>query len=118
MSKELIEQLATDLNFYFIDSSVTIHMDGFDWGTTTEPHYIVTELELEAFAKAYAQTQGQSIPDGWKLVPIKPTSEMIEAAFSVYDVLDSEEGMVRQNLRNDYKTMLKAAPIESGVKNG
>jgi hypothetical protein len=53
MSKELIEQLAEQLNFHFIDSSVTIHMDGFDWGTTTEPHYIVTELELLEICKAY-----------------------------------------------------------------
>jgi hypothetical protein len=53
MSKELIEQLAEKLNFHFVDSSVTIELDGLDWGTTTEPHYIVTELELEEICKAY-----------------------------------------------------------------
>jgi hypothetical protein len=34
--------------------------------------------------QAYAQTQGQSIPDGYALVPIEPTEEMAEAGWKGY----------------------------------
>ena len=56
-----IENLAEKCDLYAVDEGVTIELDGFDWGTTTAPHYIVSNEDLEAFAKAYAQQQSEPV---------------------------------------------------------
>lgn len=45
------------------------------------------------------------IPEGWKLVPIEPTEEMVEAA------IDRADGV-----RNGYRAMLAAAPEYKELK--
>lgn len=46
------------------------------------------------------------VPDGWRLVPVEPTKEMIEAAFMSEDVAFDSRSIVI----TDYRAMLAAAP--------
>jgi hypothetical protein len=107
MSKELIEQLAKEHGAIFTD-----------WQNAREPEiaFYGGTTQLEAFAKAYAQTQGQSIPDGWKLVPIEPTPEMIEAGNKAAHEGGCDLWQLKREVMNAWPAMLNAAPIESGVK--
>jgi hypothetical protein len=101
MSKELIEQLA---NKY----GTKIRKFG-------QRHYTYefNVDNLEAFAKAYAQTQGKSIPDGYALVPIEPTDAMIDTAETI---LCADEYSQTRAIAEAIKAAINAAPIESGVK--
>jgi hypothetical protein len=47
-----------------------------------------------------------SVPDGWKLVPIEPTPEMIDAACCGWVIRDRE---MRKRLKI-YRAMIAAAP--------
>lgn len=62
---------------------------------------------LLAFARDVwaAALAAQSAPPGWKLVPVEPTKEMVEAAFDAlpYSALEG-------NIRRYYRAMLAAAP--------
>jgi hypothetical protein len=66
-------------------------------------------------------------PDGWKLVPVEPTDEMLDATFiSQYgyinttfkELADKHSGGIVEQIRNylsgDYKAMLSAAPEYEG----
>lgn len=51
-----------------------------------------------------------SIPAGWKLVPIKPTEDMLDAALGVYESRDGEDEEFFAEFRRTYSAMVKAAP--------
>lgn len=52
-----------------------------------------------------------NVPDGWKLVPIKPTLEMLEATISTYpDWCDANVGTIKRLSCSIYFDMLSAAP--------
>lgn len=48
--------------------------------------------------------------DGWKLVPVKPTVDMVDAALEVHEPLEGEEINFRNEFRRTYRAMLSAAP--------
>ena len=55
------------------------------------------------------------IPDGYKLVPLEATDEMIDAAMSRYKHQSDSQAyafkeMHRLNFRYDYKAMIAASP--------
>ena len=52
------------------------------------------------------------VPDGWKLVPIKPTPEMVEAYFAGKMEAQSyiHQMRAREQVSRDYNSMLAAAP--------
>ncbi|EAN9058194.1 hypothetical protein EQW65_19120 [Salmonella enterica] len=50
------------------------------------------------------------IPDGYALVPVEPTDEMIEAAMNCEDVLFNSDESFCVQFGNIYKAMLAAAP--------
>ena len=52
------------------------------------------------------------IPDGWKLVPVKPTPEMVEAYFAGKMEAQSyiHQMRARERVSIDYNSMLAAAP--------
>jgi hypothetical protein len=56
-------------------------------------------------ASLYAQGRTQSAPEGWKLVPIEPTSQMVSAAGTHIENPNPYMG-----IRNSYQAMLSAAP--------
>lgn len=67
---------------------------------------------------AYDEPQGPAIeppeaPAGWKLVPVEPTPEMIEAALISWDTapdIDGSGEAVEMNLTREYRAMLEVAP--------
>jgi hypothetical protein len=110
MSKELIEQLAKEHGIGICPPAVPMGQ-----GLVVKPMTLAQLIAFaEAFAKAYAQTQGQSIPPTHKLVPIEPTHEMREQGWQAYR--DSNHPAPYNMLADAYRAMLNAAPIESGVK--
>jgi hypothetical protein len=62
---------------------------------------------ITAIEPALAQP---AVPEGWKLVPIEPTDEMLDAAQSRVD------DMYRVDAMNSYEAMIKAAPAHGITK--
>lgn len=61
------------------------------------------KIALEALAAHEAEAK--AAPAGWKLVPVEPTTEMINAAFDALEAYPLEG-----NVRRHYRAMLAAAP--------
>lgn len=53
--------------------------------------------------------------EGWQLVPVEPTEEMVTAAMSMGDVEFYGDKAVREVVRKDYRAMLAAAPSLGAV---
>jgi len=69
------------------------------------------DLIRAALATRPAQTEQQpvAVPEGWKLVPVQPTAEMLAAVTtSTFEPLRQE---AMKMAREDYQAMLYAAPI-------
>ena len=64
--------------------------------------------EAAVLAKLAQQADRQRVPDGWKLVPVEPTWEMLEAALDC---------AAKPSFREAYAAMLAAAP-EAPAQNG
>ncbi len=66
---------------------------------------------LDRAATALRLSAGGGVPDGWKLVPIEPTSEMIGSGGLASFKSDMATGLnVREGLISTYKAMLAASP--------
>ena len=61
-------------------------------------------------------TSAPSIPEGWQLVPIEPTSEMLEAAYKSHWTIQVADDAYEFNAENPYKAMLAAAPKPEETK--
>jgi hypothetical protein len=57
---------------------------------------------------ATASAEPVAIPDGWKLVPVKPTNEMVSAVRDIAGAQAAAYGLAA------WDTMLKAAPVSGG----
>ncbi|EEM8546729.1 hypothetical protein GI062_24825, partial [Salmonella enterica] len=70
----------------------------------------------KATARICAELAGSStvIPDGYALVPVEPTDEMIEAAMNCEDVLFNSDESFCVQFGNIYEAMLAAAPQPEG----
>lgn len=69
--------------------------------------YIYTESEWRAFQAALQWAASQQAAEGWKLVPVEPTREMILAALES----DRVDWIGHYNLPNSiYAAMIAAAP--------
>ena len=74
----------------------------------------VMDYGRACYAAALSQTAG--VPDGWKLVPVEPTDEMIDAAWECDSATDYVGEHKRIHSAADaYRAMLAAAPDASGV---
>lgn len=80
----------------------------------------IAERMIEAIRKLAAaeesdnepppQSQMMGIPAGWKLVPVKPTEDMLDAALGVHESRDGEDEEFFAEFRRTYRAMIKAAP--------
>ena len=62
-------------------------------------------------ARAQLQTASVAVPDGWKLVPVEPTDEMVRAGINTPCVDSGNDADDQpQDYRNVYSAMLAAAP--------
>lgn len=59
----------------------------------------------------YCSPQREQVPEGWQLVPIEPTVEMIEAGFKLGNTCH-DQWFCPTNVRVSYRAMLAAAPKE------
>ncbi|EFR7787811.1 hypothetical protein H1Z83_002536, partial [Salmonella enterica] len=66
-------------------------------------------VKLERLQEALAGN-ASIIPDGYALVPVEPTDEMIEAAMNCEDVLFNSDESFCVQFGNIYEAMLAAAP--------
>lgn len=79
---------------------------------TSMEQYLALSLKAERAAKQKADGNSPVIPDGWKLVPIDPTKDMLRAGQSVVGFW--------LNTVHCYSKMLAAAPAapQQEVNNG
>lgn len=86
------------------------------FGTVTEVSELYTAkngyILLVQDAEPNFDVNGNSpvIPDGYALVPVEPTDEMIEAAMNCEDVLFNSDESFCVQFGNIYEAMLAAAP--------
>ncbi|EFU0362969.1 hypothetical protein HU847_004669 [Salmonella enterica] len=62
----------------------------------------------------YEAPPAPAIPDGYALVPVEPTDEMIAAAMNCEDVLFNSDESFCVQFGNIYEAMLAAAPQQEG----
>lgn len=90
-------------------------------------------LEVGYSRAAWQRTQAAGVPDGWRLVPVEPTAEMIEALAASFWPADWEAGKRLQRLRGTkvvfpkteiemavgkYERVLAAAPAQPAAQAG
>ena len=54
--------------------------------------------------------QNVEVPEGWKLVPERPTKAMVDAAYDAHDKFEQSEEGGWCGLRSAYRAMIAAAP--------
>ena len=94
------------------------HPEDFDQRIKAPSKY--NNYEVQAAWDAWQERAAQpepSVPDGWKLVPIEPTEEMVNAARNAPIPavhLDSISAMADIRNKVCYRAMLTAAPKMEG----
>ena len=93
------------------DPRFSLHTRFSNWSQEDINEYEITEIPL------YAAPPAPVVPDGYALVPVEPTAEMIEATFAGEMELQSVQHQIRNRERRAqyYRAMLAAAP-QQGVK--
>ncbi|EAQ6098207.1 TPA: hypothetical protein OQ584_005188, partial [Salmonella enterica] len=83
-----------------------IFADGYNAAMLKVNKNASTELPNDA----NLSTNSPVIPDGYALVPVEPTDEMIAAAMNCEDVLFNSDESFCVQFGNIYEAMLAAAP--------
>ncbi|EGI3314128.1 hypothetical protein IGD40_004202 [Salmonella enterica] len=68
------------------------------------------DTDTAVYEPVYAAPPAPVTPDGYALVPVEPTDEMIEAAMNCEDVLFNSDESFCVQFGNIYEAMLAAAP--------
>ncbi|ELP5684143.1 hypothetical protein QTT33_003131 [Salmonella enterica] len=68
------------------------------------------DTDTDVYEPVYAAPPAPVVPDGYALVPVEPTDEMIAAAMSCEDVLFNSDESFCVQFGNIYESMLAAAP--------
>ena len=93
------------------DGTCGVCIEDADYGAYVEyADYAALEAELAKLKGELARLR--AVPDGWKLVPVEPTSEMLDrypfnVSVQLSDAMDTDD------LRVVYQAMLRAAPTPS-----
>ncbi|EIF2425742.1 TPA: DUF550 domain-containing protein [Salmonella enterica] len=107
------EQVADLYEMQFDDGrTCAFHTDGAkaaQWLLACDGNKVQEYVRIERYQEAVI---GNSpvIPDGYALVPVEPTDEMIEAAMNCEDVLFNSDESFCVQFGNIYEAMLAAAP--------
>ncbi|EBV0861632.1 hypothetical protein DNU44_16085, partial [Salmonella enterica subsp. enterica serovar Typhimurium] len=70
------------------------------------------DTDTDVYEPVYAAPPAPVVPDGYALVPVEPTDEMIAAAMNCEDVLFNSDESFCVQFGNIYEAMLAAAPQE------
>ncbi len=92
MAKDIAFKLGAELN----NEEAEIFADGYN-------------AAMQSFGNS-EQLNSPVTPDGYALVPVEPTDEMIEAAMNCEDVLFNSDESFCVQFGNIYEAMLAAAP--------
>lgn len=68
------------------------------------------DTDTAVYEPVYAAPPAPVVPDGYALVPVEPTDEMIAAAMNCEDVLFNSDESFCVQFGNIYEAMLAAAP--------
>ncbi|EGK9715451.1 hypothetical protein IOV19_004039 [Salmonella enterica] len=68
------------------------------------------DTDTDVYEPVYAAPPAPVVPDGYALVPVEPTDEMIAAAMNCEDVLFNSDESFCVQFGNIYEAMLAAAP--------
>lgn len=82
--------------------------DTEDWDTDAGYGCVFLQLAYEAWQAALAQQPAPAVPKGWKLLPIKPEIEMVEAGYEASLGQPDRSGHARAI--EVYDAMLAASP--------
>ncbi|EEH1591907.1 eaa protein [Salmonella enterica subsp. enterica serovar Gaminara] len=108
-----LEQVADLYEMQFDDGrTCAFHTDGAkaaQWLLACDGNKVQEYVRIERYQEAVI---GNSpvIPDGYALVPVEPTDEMIAAAMNCEDVLFNSDESFYVQFGNIYEAMLAAAP--------
>lgn len=108
-----LEQVADLYEMQFDDGrTCAFHTDGAkaaQWLLACDGNKVQEYVRIERYQEAVI---GNSpvIPDGYALVPVEPTDEMIDAAMNCEDVLFNSDESFCVQFGNIYEAMLAAAP--------
>jgi hypothetical protein len=97
------------------EEGVDIYADGYSPGDgdvfVIRAAQLLEQLAAPApSALQLADAFDAAIPSGYKLVPIKPTSEMVDAALDAHEPLDGDEFDYRAEFTRTYRAMIAEAP--------
>lgn len=90
----------------------------FEFGNDAQRDYSDTLAELADGIRGLHPNAGDNspvIPDGYALVPVEPTDEMIAAAMNCEDVLFNSDESFCVQFGNIYEAMLAAAPKPQNI---
>ncbi|ECS5014658.1 Eaa protein [Salmonella enterica subsp. enterica serovar Saintpaul] len=68
------------------------------------------DTDTDVYEPVYAAPLAPVVPDGYALVPVEPTDEMIAAAMNCEDVMFNSDESFCVQFGNIYEAMLAAAP--------
>ena len=68
--------------------------------------------------KLYTQPPRAGVPDGWKLVPIEPSPEMIRRGFGAFMAAHDEMFCKNEPIAPIWRCMLSAAPCDPSSQGG
>lgn len=68
------------------------------------------DTDTDVYEPVYAAPPAPVVPDGYALVPVAPTDEMIAAAMNCEDVMFNSDESFCVQFGNIYEAMLAAAP--------
>ncbi|EED6942241.1 hypothetical protein X043_20050 [Salmonella enterica subsp. enterica serovar Typhimurium] len=68
------------------------------------------DTDTDVYEPVYAAPPAPVVPDGYALVPVEPTDEMIAAAMNCEDVIFNSDESFCVQFGNIYEAMLAAAP--------
>lgn len=68
------------------------------------------DTDTDVYEPVYAAPPAPVVPDGYALVPVEPTDEMIAAAMNCEDVMFNSDESFCVQFGNIYESMLAAAP--------
>ncbi|EBY5107852.1 hypothetical protein D4482_21320 [Salmonella enterica subsp. enterica serovar Typhimurium] len=68
------------------------------------------DTDTDVYEPVYAAPPAPVVPDGYALVPVEPTDEMIAAAMNCEDVMFNIDESFCVQFGNIYEAMLAAAP--------
>lgn len=97
MAKDIAFKLGAELN----NEEAEIFADGYN-------------TAMQSFGNS-EQLNSPVTPDGYALVPVEPTDEMIEAAMNCEDVLFNSDESFCVQFGNIYEAMLAAAPKPQNI---